>query len=161
MTDKEKEFVRFVNIDKAKNKIKIAFLLIIISIATYILPLIFGEFDFGLILEVASLILLSLSALYMKKYDANKAQIYNICAIILIACLIIYDLLVLFTSIRNFVDFEYMSRAYLLGEILSVSYIANLLLINKYLSKAKDPIKCRESTDWFYETLEKEENKIK
>ena len=46
MTDNEKEFVKNVNIDKAKNKTIACILLTIISLLSYIVPLMFGNFDF-------------------------------------------------------------------------------------------------------------------
>ena len=65
MTDEEMEFVRKVNIDKANNKTGIAIVLIVLSILTYIVPLVFGEFDFGIIFEGISLIFLLIAKMYM------------------------------------------------------------------------------------------------
>ena len=42
------------------------------------------------------------------------------------------------------------------GEIFTILYIIRLFAINKNLSKADNPIKYKESTDWFYERDEKE-----
>ena len=43
MTDEERNFIIKVNVDKAKNKTILPILLIIISILTYVFPLIVGE----------------------------------------------------------------------------------------------------------------------
>ena len=43
MTDKEKEFSKNVNIDKAKNKTIPCISMTIISVLTYIVPLILGD----------------------------------------------------------------------------------------------------------------------
>ena len=51
MSDEEKEFIKKVNVDKAKNKTIVPILLIIISVLTYVVPLMYGEFDFGIIFE--------------------------------------------------------------------------------------------------------------
>ena len=56
MNDKEKEFVKNVNIDKAKNKTMTFIVLTIISLLSYVMPLMLGDFDFGMVFEILSLI---------------------------------------------------------------------------------------------------------
>lgn len=46
MIDKEEEFVKNVNIDKAKNQTNLPILLISISILTYVIPLFWGRVRF-------------------------------------------------------------------------------------------------------------------
>lgn len=48
---------------------------------------------------------------------------------------------------------------YFWGEILSILYLSIMFAINNDLSKADNPIKYKESTDWFYETYEDDKNK--
>ena len=54
MNEEEKECIKKANIDIAKKNTKYSFILIIISILTYIDPLVRGNFDFGIIFEVIS-----------------------------------------------------------------------------------------------------------
>ena len=49
MTDKEREFIKEVNIDKAKKKTIAPMVFIGISLLTYVMPLMWGEFDFGIL----------------------------------------------------------------------------------------------------------------
>ena len=44
-------------------------------------------------------------------------------------------------------------------EIFTIGYMVILFLINKDLSKADNPEKYKESTDWFYEKYEDENKK--
>ena len=69
MIDKEEEFVKNVNIDKAKNQTNLPILLISISILTYVIPLFWGEFDFGIIFEIASLVILLIARNFMSSYN--------------------------------------------------------------------------------------------
>lgn len=158
MTDDEKEFINKVNIDKAKNKTKISIGLITISIFTYVIPLILGEFDFGIIFEIISLIFLLVSKNYMAKYDEIRAKRYIICSMIPIGWLLIYDFIFLLASIMSGLDIVIMGYGFFRAEILSILYMLVLFMINKDLSKADNPIKYKESTDWFYEKYDEGRN---
>ena len=136
MTDEEREFVRKVNIDKANNKTGIAIVLIVLSILTYIVPLVFGEFDFGIIFEGISLIFLLIAKMYMSEYNEVSSKKYIVCSLVAIGW-------ISYSGIRTW-------------EIFTILYIIRLFAINKNLSKADNPIKYKESTDWFYERDEKE-----
>ena len=72
MTDKEKEFAKIVNIDKAKNKTSACIGLTIISLLSYVVPLMFGDFDFGMIFEILTLIFIFIARHYMSIYDEDK-----------------------------------------------------------------------------------------
>ena len=146
MTDEEMEFVRKVNIDKANNKTGIAIVLIVLSILTYIVPLVFGEFDFGIIFEGISLIFLLIAKMYMSEYKEVSSKKYIVCSLVAIGWILIYDA----------VDLAFLGYDYFFGEIFTILYIIRLFAINKNLSKADNPIKYKESTDWFYERDEKE-----
>ena len=65
MTNNEVEFSKTTNIDKAKNKIKFCIGLTIISLVSYVKPLIVGDFDFGIVFEIVSLIFVLIARKYI------------------------------------------------------------------------------------------------
>lgn len=158
MEEKEKDFIKKVNIDKAKNKTIAPILLIVISIMTYIAPLIYGEFDFGIVFEIASLIFLIIARNYMSKYDEIREKRYIICSMVAIGWIFIYDIIYIFSSIQDIVDFAFLGYDFFFGEIFTILYLIILFAINRDLSKADNPEKYKESTDWFYEKYEEKEN---
>ncbi len=151
----EKEFVKKINIDKAINKSNIAVALITISVLTYVVPLIEGNFDFGMIFEVISLVFTLISRLYMSKYNAIKSRTFNICSIFSVGWILIYDIMIFLSSTDSLFYIDY----YDWFEIFTIGYMVILFLINKDLSKADNPEKYKESTDWFYEKYEDENKK--
>lgn len=161
MTDDEKEFIKKVNVDKAKNKTILPILLIGLSLATYVVPLAFGEFDFGMVFEVVSLIFLLIARSYMSKYDESKAKGYIICSMAAIGWILIYDIILFCASVQDIVDLAFLGYDYFCGEILSILYLIILFAINRDLSKADNPAKYKESTDWFYEKYENKNRKNK
>lgn len=162
MTDKEREFIREENIDKAKKKTIAPMVFIGISLLTYVMPLMWGEFDFGILFEVASLVFLILARNYMSQYDETRATRYIICSIVSIGWILIYDIILLCVSIQDAIDVAFLGYDYLLGEFFLILYLIILFAINKDLSKADNPEKYKESTDWFYERYESDEkNDIK
>ena len=162
MTDKEREFIREENIDKAKKKTIAPMVFIGISLLTYVMPLMWGEFDFGILFEVASLVFLILARNYMSQYDETRAKRYIICSIVSIGWILIYDIILLCVSIQDAIDVAFLGYDYLLGEFFLILYLIILFAINKDLSKADNPEKHKESTDWFYERYESDEkNDIK
>lgn len=162
MTDKEREFIKEVNIDKAKKKTIAPMVFIGISLLTYVMPLMWGEFDFGILFEVASLVFLILARNYMSQYDETRAKRYIICSIVSIGWILIYDIILLCVSIQSAIDVAFLGYDYLLGEFFLILYLIILFAINKDLSKADNPEKHKESTDWFYERYESDEkNDIK
>lgn len=162
MTDKERKFIREENIDKAKKKTIAPMVFIGISLLTYVMPLMWGEFDFGILFEVASLVFLILARNYMTQYDETRAKRYIICSIVSIGWILIYDIILLCVSIQDAIDVAFLGYDYLLGEFFLILYLIILFAINKDLSKADNPEKYKESTDWFYERYESDEkNDIK
>lgn len=157
MKDKEKEFIKEVNIDKAKKKTIAPMVFIGISLLTYVMPLMWGEFDFGILFEVASLVFLILARNYMSQYDETRAKRYIICSIVSIGWILIYDIILLCVSIQDAIDVAFLGYDYLLGEFFLILYLIILFAINKDLSKADNPEKYKESTDWFYEKYENDE----
>lgn len=159
MKDEEKEYIKEVNIDKAKNKAKVALGIIILSLLTYVIGFWYGEFDFGLIFEVISLVFLIVAIIYISKYDEIRAKRYIICSMLAIGWILVYDIIIFFISIKNIEDLVILMYYYFGGEILSILYLSIMFAINNDLSKADNPIKYKESTDWFYETYEDDKNK--
>lgn len=154
MEDKEKEFIKKVNIDKAKNKTSVSILLMIISILTYVVPLMYGEFDFGIVFEIISLIFLLIARNYMSKYDEIRSKRYVIFSMVAIGWILIYDIMLLCSYIQDIADLALLGYDFYFGEIFSILYFIILIAINKDLSKANDSTKYKESTDWFYEKYE-------
>lgn len=158
MSDEEKEFIKKVNVDKAKNKTIAPILLMVLSLLTYVVPLIYGEFDFGIVFEIISLVFLLVARNYMLKYDESKAKRYIICSMVAIGWILIYDIILLCSSIQDVIDLAFLGYDYFFGEMFSILYLIILFAINRDLSKADNPIKYKESTDWFYEKYEEKEN---
>lgn len=157
MSDEEKEFIKRVNVDKAKNKTIAPVVLMILSILTYIIPLMEGKFDFGIIFEIISLVFLLIARKYMLKYDEIRSKRYVICSMVAIGWILIYDVILLCSYVQDVFDLALLGYDFYFGEIFSILYLSILFAINRDLSKADNPIKYKESTDWFYETYE--ENK--
>lgn len=157
MTDQEKEFIKKVNVDKAKKKTIAPILLMILSILTYVVPLMYGEFDFGIVFEIISLAFLLIARSYMSKYDEIRSKRYVICSMVAIGWILIYDVIILCSYVQDVADLALLGYDLYFGEIFSILYLIILFAINRDLSKADNPIKYKESTDWFYEKYEENE----
>ena len=157
MTEEEKNFAIKINLDKAKKKTVIPIVLIIISLLTYIMPLLFGEFDFGIFFEIISLVFLIISRTYMSKYDVDKSKRYIICSMLSIGWILIYDIMYFIFSIQSSIDFIFMGYEFFWTEMLSILYLFFLFVIERDIAKADNPVKYKESTDWFYEKYEENE----
>lgn len=155
MTNEEKEFIKKINIDKANKKTNGAILLIVLSLLTYILPSIFKEFDFGIIFETIALFFVIIAKIYMIKYDEIRAKRYIICSMLSIGWLLVYDIVFICSSIKDIADLLEASYLFLWGEILLIFYLVILFAIKMNLSKADNPERYKESTDWFYEKCNK------
>lgn len=156
MTDNEREANLRVNVDKAKNKTVASISLVIASIGTYIIPMIYGGFDFGIVFEVVSLLFLLIARNYMKKYNESKAKTFVICSMVAVGWLVIYDIMCIISNIEIIIDWSWIS---ITGEVITILYLIKLFEINRDLSKAENPIKFKESSDWFYETQSEDEKK--
>ena len=141
MSDEERKFIKKVNIDKAKRKTNIAIGLIVLSLFTYIMPLFWGNFDFGIVFEIASLVFLLIARSYMSQYDERKSKTYIICSMVSFGWILIYDTIIFISSIRDFSDLIVFTFDFLLVEVVSILYLIILFLINKDLSKADNPTK--------------------
>lgn len=159
MNDNEKTFIKNVNIDKAKNKTTGCIVLTVISLLTYVMPLIFGDFDFGIIFEILTLVFIFIARNYMSKYDEYRSKRYIIWAMIPIGWLIIYDLITIMSYALDVLDFSFLSIDFVLQQGITILDLILLFEINKDLRKADNPEKYKESTDWFYERLDEKDNK--
>ena len=159
MTDNEKEFVKNVNIDKAKNKIGTCIFLTIINLLSYVVPLLFGDFDFGMFFEILTLVFIFMARSNMAKYDEDRSKRYTIFAMIPIGWLLIYDLITILPYISDMLDFSFLGLYFVFQEIFTILNLLMLFAINKDLRKADNPEKYKESTDWFYERLDNEKDK--
>ena len=158
MTDKEKEFVKNVNIDKAKIKIMACIILTIVSLLSYVIPLMYKHFDFGMIFEIITLVFIFMARHYMSIYDVDKSKTFTVFAMIPIGWLLIYDIITLLSSISDVFDFTLLGFRFLFLESFTILDLLILLAINNDLKKADNPEKYKENTDWFYERLDKKDN---
>lgn len=155
MEEIKSDFKKKVNIEKAYNNSKISFIIICMSLCTYILPLIFGEIDFGCILEIISLVLLIVARWFMQKDNEDVSKIFIILSMIPVVSILIYDLISFIyyaeDTIGSYLEYGFY---YYIGEFLLYTYVISLFKVVKNLMKADDPKKYKESTDWFYEDEE-------
>ena len=158
MNDKEKEFIKNVNIDKAKNKTMACIGLTIISLLSYVVPLMFGDFHFGMIFEINTLVFIFMARHYMSEYDEDRSKRFTIFAMIPIGWLLIYDLITILSYVTDVLDFTFLGLDFVLQEGFTILDLLILFAINKDLRKADNPEKYKESTDWFYERLDEKDN---
>ena len=158
MNDNEKEFVKNVNIDKAKNKTIACIILTIISLLSYVVPLMFGDFDFGMLFEILTLVFIFMARSNMEKYDEDRSKRYTIFAMVPIGWLLIYDFITILSYVSNILDFTFLGLDFVLQEGFTILDLLILFAINKDLRKADNPEKYKESTDWFYERLDEKNN---
>ncbi len=150
----EKDFVKKVSMEKANNKLIIPILLLVLSILTYVIPLMCGEFDFGIIFEGIALVCLLIAKRYIVVNDEKRTKRYIICSMLLIGWLLVYDIIWLILYIIEGVNLSYLVYNFFLGEILSIISIVFLFSINKELSKTNEQIKYENNKNWFYEENE-------
>ncbi len=158
MTDNEKDFVKNVNIDKAKNKTVACIGLTIISLLSYVVPLMIGDFDFGIVFEIITLVFIFMARNYMSKYDEERSKRFTILAMIPIGWLLIYDLITILSYVSDVLDFTVLGLNFVLHEGFTILDLVILFTINKDLRKADNPEKYQESTDWFYERLDEKDD---
>lgn len=146
-----KEKSKIVNMDKAEIKTNSAIGVMVLSLITYIIPIILGTFDFGVIFEAISFIFLIISRQYMSSYKVKGAKKFIIFSIASIGWILIYDAIILISRISDIVDMAFFGIDYWFADSLSLIYIIILILAYKDLEKAENPTQYKESTDWFYE----------
>lgn len=158
MTEEEKEFVKKINIDKAKIKLTVALIVSIFELFSYVIPLLgLGVYDFGILFEIATFIFILVARKAMIEYDEIRSKKYVIFAMIPIGWLLIYDVFSLLSSVQNLADLIYLGYGFYLEEIGFIAMLGLFLAIHKDLAKADNPEKYKESTDWFYERLDEKE----
>ena len=155
MESDEKEFVKKINVDKAKNKTKFAIGCFIVSILSYVMPFLAGEYDFGIVFEIVTLVCIFIARSRMSIYDEDGSNKYIIIALLSIGWLLVYDIVTIVLSAYDFIDLLDMSASLILQEIFTLFGFSFLFAIYKDLRKADNPEKFKESTDWFYESLDK------
>ena len=151
MDNNDKDYFKKVNIDKAKNKTIICIVLMSISLLTYLIPLAFGDFDFGIIFEILTLASILIARIFMSKYDEDNAKRLIIFAMLPIGWLLIYDLITIISCSSNVFDLTFLGINFLFQELTTILSLVILYLIIKDLRKADNPEKYKGSTDWFYE----------
>ena len=119
----------------------------------------FGDFDFGMIFEILTLIFVFIARHYMSIYDEDKSRRFTILAIIPIGWLIIYDLITILSYVSNILDFTFLGFDFVLQECFTILDLLILFAINKDLRKSDNPEKYKESTDWFYERPDEKNEK--
>lgn len=159
MKDNEKEFVKKINIDKAKNKTIVCLGLTIVSLLSYAIPFMFGDFDFGVIFEILTLIFIFRAKHHMSNYDEDRSKKYIIFAMIPIGWLLIYDLITILSYVSSVLDFTFLGLDFVMQEGVTLLNLITLFAVTKDLRKADNPEKYKESTDWFYERLDEKEEK--
>ena len=68
-----------------------------------------------------------------------------------IGWILVYDIITLCVTSRNIADVAFLGYTILFWEFLLIAYFGMLFSIFRNLAKADNPIKYKESTDWFYE----------
>ena len=76
-------------------------------------------------------------------------------AMLSIGWLLVYDIVTIVLSAYDFIDLLDLSTGFILQEIFTLLGFSFLFVIYKDLRKADNPEKYKESTDWFYESLDK------
>jgi hypothetical protein len=91
----------------------------------------------------------------MSIYDEDVSKKYSVIALLSIGWLLVYDIVTIVLSAYDFIDLLDMSASLILQEIFTLFGFSFLFAIYKDLRKADNPEKYKESTDWFYESLDK------
>ena len=149
MTSEEKEFIKKINIDKANVIILPAIGLLALSICTYIIPLLLGNFDFGIIFEIISLISMLFTKHFINKYNENLSKTFIMVSIASLGWIIIYDVFIYLADPYFIMPYD----IYFLFDLLPIIVLLLQFRIYKNISKADNPEKYKESTDWYYENI--------
>ena len=160
MNDKEKEFVKNVNIDKAMNKTIACIALTVLSLLSYVIPLMIGNFDFGMIFEILTLVFIFIARYYMSSYNEDLSKRFTILAMLPIGWLLIYDFITVISYVSDMVDFTLLSSGFVLQEVFTILDLLMLFAVNKDLRKADNPEKYEGKNDWFYERLDEDKEDI-
>lgn len=113
----------------------IAIILLVLSISTYIKPILNGGFDFGMIVEVLSLVLVIDAKKYISKNNLNDSMVSAKAAALLIAILFIYDIVQLVENVKN-ISSEVLT--FIWEEWIFIVYIVILWIISLRISRKID-----------------------
>lgn len=136
-------FKKNIYLNKAKNILFLTIPFFILSFITYIIPNLFNIFDFGLIFELLSFILLLIALHFINKSNIYYSKRFIIFSIFSIGWLLVYDL------INLFVNFSF--HAIIFFDKLLIIIIFLQSKIYKNLCKANNENEFEEPTDWFYD----------
>ena len=152
--------------DKTENLLKGCMSVMIVSLLTYLLPLIiFKAFDFGMIFEIITLVFIVIAYNKISQNDFKAVKKCIIIAMIPIGWLIIYDFINLLANIKevlievfryyfSFDQFFYYIEPYLVDVFL----VATIILLYKTYSALKkaegsESLEAEDYGDTFYDKL--------
>ena len=141
--DKNKDIM-----DIAKNKLKKSIYFLIISILTFIIPIITGYRDFGIFFEISAIVSLIISIIYLDRYEYNKSKVFINISLLSVILIMIYDVQLFFEIISNNIDFVKAIFNYAFGELIFICYIINLVKVKQILNK--NNMEKKENTDWLF-----------
>ena len=158
MTEEEKEKIKRVNMDKAKNNIKWPIVLMIIITIVDCIPVILKEVNIAVEFAIISDILLILVRIFIAMDNDVEAKVSIIYAIVTVVttliCDIIFDINFLCKNFSYLVRIDTEIYIFYMREFITVECIRKIIKVKKNLSKANNPIANKENTDWFYERYE-------
>lgn len=160
----EKEHIREVYTDKAKNLTKISLVLLGFDVITYIYAIfVYQSFDFGMIFELISFTFAIICFDNIDRENYKKAKRYNIISEFSSGWLVIYDLIIFILNFIGLIKInqtqyiQFNTYEYYLYPILSdiIIIIAMVLLYRAYKSiqKAIGEEKEENYTDSFYDNM--------
>ena len=150
-------------LDRASNLLKISMATFIFSFITYLIALLYGAFDFGLIFEIISFVFLLLAFFRIKNEDTQAAKTYLIISMISVGWLIIYDLINLLANLPEVMtevfyyfaslDFLFYNLSPYLVDVFLIVNLILLYLAFSSIKKAEGQTKPKNFTEEFYDKL--------
>lgn len=147
MKESNKELNKY-DIDYIIKKMKIAIIFIGISICTYIFPFSLGMFDFGIVVEITSGLILLIAILQISKYNIKNTKILVLISVSIIVLLMIYDIINILLGNDLYKDIFHQIYIFFKMDTFIVIYVYVLIIIIKRL---KNINKHRKNKDIFYE----------
>ena len=95
----------------------------------------------------------------MSIYDEDRSKRFTILSMIPIGWLLIYDLIVTFSNVSDIVELTFLGFDFVFQEGFIILDLVILYLITKDLDKADNPEKYKDSTDWFFERPDENDEK--
>jgi len=142
-TEEQKEFTKKIYLEKAKNILKIPLIVILLNMLMYMLLILYGTFDFGILFYAVTLIGIIFA------FNCINKKIISICKKIIIFSMIPIILLLFCDFAIVILDIEtYMWD--LIGIDL-ILVIGTLYAVYTNLCKAEGDKRFEQPTDWFYD----------